>query len=89
MNGAETRAELIDPLLAEAGWAVVEGSRIQRKFSIPPGRIDSGGRRGKPLTADYMLTYRKTQLAVVDAKVYAGKLQLRFTYVSSGVQELA
>jgi type I restriction enzyme R subunit len=36
MNGAETRAELIDPLLAEAGWAVVEGSRIQRKFSIPP-----------------------------------------------------
>jgi hypothetical protein len=36
-----------------------------------------------------MLTYRKTQLAVVDAKVYAGKLQLRFTYVSSGVQELA
>ena len=36
-----------------------------------------------------MLTYSNTQLAVVDAKVYAGKLQLRFTYVSNSVQELA
>ena len=35
MNEAETRAELIDPLLAEAGWGVVEGSRIRREFSIP------------------------------------------------------
>ncbi|MCP9888140.1 hypothetical protein KBY96_09405 [Cyanobium sp. ATX 6A2] len=25
MNEAETRAELIDPLLAAAGWGVVEG----------------------------------------------------------------
>jgi hypothetical protein len=28
MNEAETRAELIDPALAAAGWGVVEGSRI-------------------------------------------------------------
>ena len=35
MNEAETRAELIDPLLAEAGWGVVAGSRIRREFSIP------------------------------------------------------
>ncbi len=40
MNGAESRAELIDPLLTEAGWGVVEGSRSRREFSITPGRID-------------------------------------------------
>ena len=99
MNEAETRAELIDPLLAAAGWGVVEGSRIRREFSITPGRIEGGGRRGKPLTADYVLTYRNTQLAVVEAKPntaplsegvaqakdYAGKLQLRFTYASNGL----
>ena len=99
MNEAETRAELIDPLLAAAGWGVVEGSRIRREFSITPGRIEGGGRRGKPLTADYVLTYRNTKLAVVEAKPntaplsegvaqakdYAGKLQLRFTYASNGL----
>ena len=99
MNEAETRAELIDPLLAAAGWGVVEGSRIRREFSITPGRIEGGGRRSKPLTADDVLTYRNTQLAVVEAKPdtapltegvaqakdYAGKLQLRFTYASNGL----
>ena len=99
MNEAETRAELIDPLLAAAGWGVVEGSRIRREFSITPGRLEGGGRRGKPLTADYVLIYRNTQLAVVEAKPdtapltegvaqakdYAGKLQLRFTYASNGL----
>ncbi|MEB3165558.1 MAG: DEAD/DEAH box helicase family protein [Cyanobacteriota bacterium] len=99
MNEAETRAELIDPLLVAAGWGVVEGSRIRREFSITPGRLEGGGRRGKPLTADYVLTYRNTRLAVVEAKPatapltegvaqakdYAGKLQLRFTYASNGL----
>ncbi len=98
MNEAETRAELIDPLLAAAGWGVVEGSRIRREFAITPGRLEGGGRRGKSLTADYVLVYRNTQLAVVEAKAataplsegvaqakdYAAKLQLRFTYASNG-----
>jgi type I restriction enzyme, R subunit len=98
MNEAETRAELIDPLLAAAGWGVVEGSRIRREFSITPGRLEGGGRRGRALTADYVLTHRNTQLAVVEAKAdsapltegvaqakdYASKLQLRFTYASNG-----
>jgi len=99
MNEAETRAELIDPLLAAAGWGVVEGSRIRREYSITPGRLEGGGRRGKSLTADYVLTYRNTQLAVVEAKPdtapltegvaqakdYAGKLQIRFTYSTNGL----
>ncbi|MFS6817963.1 hypothetical protein AAF134_00900 [Synechococcus lacustris Tous-12m] len=46
MNEAETRAELIDPLLAAAGWGVVDGSRIRREYSITPGRIEGGGKRG-------------------------------------------
>jgi type I restriction enzyme R subunit len=98
MNEAETRAELIDPLLVAAGWGVVEGSRIRREFPIAPGRIEGGGRRGKSLSADYVLSYRNTDLAVVEAKAdslpltegvgqakeYAAKLQLRFTYASNG-----
>ena len=31
MNEAETRAELIDPALKDAGWGVVEGSRVRRE----------------------------------------------------------
>lgn len=30
LNEAETRAELIDPALREAGWGVVEGNRVCR-----------------------------------------------------------
>jgi len=98
MNEAETRAEHIDPALAAAGWGVVEGSRIRREYPITLGRIESAGRRGKALTADYVLEYRNTKLAVVEAKAwdkaltegvgqakdYAGKLAVRFTYASNG-----
>ena len=31
MNGAETRAEHIDPALKAAGWGIVEGSKILRE----------------------------------------------------------
>lgn len=98
MNEAETRAEHIDPALAAAGWGVVEGSRVRREYPITLGRLEGGGRRGKPLTADYVLEYRNTKLAVVEAKAwhkpltegvgqakdYAGKLSVRFTYASNG-----
>jgi len=33
MNEAENRAEQIDPALKAAGWRVVEGSKVSRKFS--------------------------------------------------------
>ena len=98
MNEAETRAEHIDPALKAAGWGVVEGSRIRREYSISPGRIEGHGRRGKPLTADYVLEYRNTKLAVVEAKAweeeltegvaqaknYAGKLAVRCAYATNG-----
>jgi len=98
MNEAETRAEHIDPALKAAGWGVVEGSRIRREYPITPGRIEGHGRRGKALTADYVLEYRNTKLAVVEAKAldgeltegvaqaknYAGKLAVRYTYSTNG-----
>jgi type I restriction enzyme, R subunit len=98
MNEAETRAEYIDPALKGAGWGVVEGSRIRREYPITPGRIEGQGRRGKPLTADYVLEYRNTKLAVIEAKAwneeltegvaqaknYAGKMAIRYTYASNG-----
>ena len=55
MNEAQTRAELIDPKLKAAGWGVVEGSQILReeKARITDGKIQTGGLRGKGLTADF------------------------------------
>lgn len=100
MNEAETRAELIDPKLAEAGWGVVEGSKIlrERNCQITAGRIQAGGKRAKPLIADYILVYKGVKLAVVEAKarnlevsegvaqakLYADKLTLDTTYSSNG-----
>ncbi|MGE0643991.1 MAG: EcoAI/FtnUII family type I restriction enzme subunit R [Nitrospira sp.] len=98
MNEAETRAEHIDPALKAAGWGVVEGSRVLREYPITPGRIEGLGRRAKPLVADYILVYRNTKLAVIEAKAwdealtegvaqakhYAGKLAIRFTYATNG-----
>ena len=62
------------------------------------GRLEGSGKRSKALTADYVLEYRNTKLAVVEtkawdkpltegagqAKDYAGKLAIRFTYASNG-----
>ncbi len=98
MNEAETRAEHIDPALKAAGWGVVEGSRIRREYPISPGRIEGHGKRGKPLTADYVLEYRNHKLAVNEAKAwdeeltegvaqaknYASKLAVRYTYATNG-----
>jgi type I restriction enzyme, R subunit len=98
MNEAETRAEHIDPALKAAGWGVVEGSRIRREYPITLGRLEGFGRRAKPLSADYVLIYRNTKLAVIEAKPwgdevsegvgqaknYAGKLDIRFAYSTNG-----
>ncbi len=70
MNEAETRAEHIDPALAAAGWGVVDGSRIRREYPITLGRIEGHGKRGKALTADYVLIHRNHKLAVVEAKAW-------------------
>ena len=98
MNEAETRAELIDPKLKESGWGGIEGTKILREHHITIGKIQTGGGRSKPLIADYVLTYKNQKLAVVEAKSdelpvgegvaqaknYADKLNIPFTYSSNG-----
>lgn len=99
MNEAETRAELIDPALAAAGWGVVDGSRTRREV-IAPGRLTGSGKRAEAKSADYVLVYRNTKLASVEAKAvtksyaegvaqakdYAERLQTRFGYATNGTQ---
>ena len=98
MNEAETRAEHIDPALKAAGWGVVEGSRVLREHGITQGRLQGGGKRAKAEIADYVLVYRNTKLAVIEAKAwdkpytegvgqaksYATKLAVRHTYATNG-----
>jgi type I restriction enzyme, R subunit len=98
MNEAETRAEHIDPELKAAGWGIVDGTRVRRDYWISPGRIEGQGRHGNPLRADYVLEYRNTKLAVVEAKAwnealteglaqaknYAEKMSVRYTYCTNG-----
>ncbi len=100
MNETETKAELIDPALKAAGWGVVESSRIRMEFPINKGRILGHGQRSKPDKADYILQYKNRNLAVIEAKAkdkyytegvgqakdYAGRLQVRFTYSTNGVK---
>lgn len=98
MNESETRAELIDPKLADAGWGVIEGSKVLREFRVSPGKIQMGGVPQKPEIADYVLAYKNRKLAVIEAKkeslaptegvqqakAYAGKLQTAFSYSTNG-----
>ncbi|HST76735.1 MAG TPA: DEAD/DEAH box helicase family protein [Acetobacteraceae bacterium] len=98
MNEAETRAELIDPALAAAGWGVVTESRVRREVQITLGRLQGAGTRRAPQIADYVLVHRGQRLAVVEAKsrdkgptegvaqakLYAEKLQTRFAFATNG-----
>lgn len=96
-NEADTRAELIDPLLQEAGWGVAENSRVRREV-ITLGRLQGAGQRAKQDIADYVLFYQGQKLAVIEAKKeslpvteglgqakrYAEMLGARFAYSTNG-----
>jgi type I restriction enzyme R subunit len=98
MNEADTRANLIEPQLADAGWGVVAGSRIQREYHINAGEIKAGGYRGNKMIADFVLSYNNRKLAVIEAKsddidvaegvaqakLYAHKLDLATTFAANG-----
>jgi type I restriction enzyme R subunit len=99
-NEAETRAELIDVQLKESGWGVDPKSKIRREYQITDGKIQSGGKRGKILKADYVLVYRGRNIAVIEAKKfelevgegvaqakeYAEKLQVKTAFATNGRQ---
>lgn len=98
MNEADTRAELIDPQLKLAGWGDVAESRVQREYNINAGEIRAGGIRSSQMKADYVLVYKNRKLAVIEAKSnelevgegvaqakqYATKLELDYTYAANG-----
>ena len=97
-NEADTRADLIDPKLVEAGWSKIENSYIRREVNITQGRIITGGKRSKPVISDYVLEFRGRKLAAVEAKKeslsytegvrqakdYAQRLQCRIGYAANG-----
>lgn len=98
MNEAETRAEYIDPKLKDSGWGVVEGSKVLREYRFTDGKIMTGGLRGKPDIADYVLVYKNIKLSVIEAKKagdvkegvgqakdYALKLSLPYAYSTDGL----
>jgi type I restriction enzyme R subunit len=95
LTESDTRAQFIDPALAQAGW---EGHLVRREFQITAGRIIGGGKRGEPSIADYLLEYKGKRLAVVEAKKWnlehtegvsqairdATKLGLPFAFATNG-----
>lgn len=102
MNEADTRAELIDVQLAQAGWVsdADTGVRVRREYAINAGEIRAGGIRTGQLKADYVLEFRGVKLAVVEAKsdevavaegvmqakLYAQKLRLATSFSANGKQ---
>lgn len=93
---AQTRRELIDPALREAGW------RWEREVVIGTGRVNlSGGTMYDPtqrIVADYLLKRGELPLAVLEAKRedadaldgiqqaerYANRLGLRYAVATNG-----
>jgi type I restriction enzyme R subunit len=100
MNEAQTKHDLIEPALREAGWGIVEGSRLRLEFPITKGRLIGQNRRAQPLKADYVLEYKNRRIGVVEAKArdkyytdgvgqakdYAERLNIRYTYCTNGLQ---
>ncbi|EAR02017.1 EcoAI/FtnUII family type I restriction enzme subunit R [Maribacter sp. HTCC2170] len=100
MNEAQTKHDLIEPALREAGWGIVKGSRLRLEFPITKGRLIGQNRRSKPLFADYVLEYKNRRIGIVEAKKrdlyytdgvgqakdYAERLNIRFTYATNGLQ---
>lgn len=99
MNESQTELEYIDPALKKAGWGVIKESKIYKQFPISQGRLLGNGRRATPLKADYVLQYKNRYIGVVEAKKrdlhysdgvtqakdYAERLKIRFTYSTNGV----
>lgn len=97
-NEQETRTNFILPKLFESGWGK-DGSRIREEWPISIGRLlGHENQRSSTKSADYVLEYKNTQLAVIEAKktildytagvsqakFYATKLQIRFTFATNG-----
>ena len=97
MNESQTRLTKIDPKLKADGWGTTADSYILTEVPITRGRV-SQTIKPRPMKADYILQYKGAKLAVVEAKSdekpvgegvmqakeYAEKLKIRFTYATNG-----
>ncbi|MFP4487030.1 MAG: DEAD/DEAH box helicase family protein, partial [Campylobacterales bacterium] len=92
---ADTKAKLITPQLVSDGWSE---NHIVREYYFTDGRKLIGNKRGKRYFVDYLLTYKNTNLAIVEAKSsnsdpldglqqsinYAQKLRIDYVYSTNG-----
>ncbi len=94
---ADTKAKLITPCLYSDGWSE---NLIVREYYFTDGRKLIGNKRGKRYFVDYLLTYKNTNLAIIEAKAdtkdpldglqqsinYAQKLKIDFVYSTNGLK---
>jgi len=92
---SDTRVKLIDPKLNTDGWSE---NHIVREYYFTDGRKLIGNKRGKRYFVDYLLTYKNTNLAIIEAKSedkdpldglqqsinYAEKLKIDYVYSTNG-----
>lgn len=97
MTESDTRSKLIDPKIKESSW---QESNIVREYYFTDGRKLIGGKRGKRYFVDYLLIYKNTNLAIIEAKAdtkdpldglqqsinYAQKLKIDFVYSTNGLK---
>ena len=100
-NEDQTKYDLITPKIEESGWRNHPAPNVQLEFPVTHhkgGRLTGSGGRAKTLKADYVLTYKNTNLAVIEAKKeslgytagleqaksYAKKLEIPFAYATNG-----
>lgn len=92
---SDTRSKLIDPKLKDSNWGE---NHIVREYYFTDGRKLIGNKRGKRYFVDYLLSYKNTNLAIIEAKAedkdpldglqqsinYAQKLKIDFVYTTNG-----
>ncbi|WP_272149956.1 EcoAI/FtnUII family type I restriction enzme subunit R [Tenacibaculum aiptasiae] len=97
ISESDTRANFIDPKLADSEWLPIH---ITREYYFTDGRKLLGNKRGKRLFLDYLLKYNNTNLAIIEAKKlgdhptkglqqaieYAKKLKINFVYATNGLR---
>ena len=95
LSETDTRSKLIDPKIKESEW---NESHIVREYYFTDGRKLIGNKRGKRYFVDYLLTYKNTNLAIIEAKAegkdtldglqqsinYAQRLKIDFVYATNG-----
>ena len=95
MTESDTRVKLIDPKIKQSNWSE---NNIVREYYFTNGRKLIGNKRGKRYFVDYLLTYKNTNLAIIEAKAqskdpldglqqsinYAQKLKIDFVYATNG-----